>query len=43
MAYGYLKDLPRRTGSDKVLNDKAFNIAQYSKYGGYQRNLVSMV
>ena len=28
MAYGDLKDLARRTASDKVLRDKAFNIAK---------------
>ena len=30
MAYGDLKDLGRRTASDKVLRDKAFNIAKKS-------------
>ena len=43
MAYGDFKDLARRTGSDKVLRDKAFNIAKYPKYDGYQRGLASMV
>ena len=33
MAYGDFKDLNRRTISDKVLRDKAFNIAQNWKYG----------
>ena len=28
MAYRDFKDLPRRTASDKVLHDKAFNIAK---------------
>ena len=28
MAYGDCKDLPRRTAPDKVLRDKAFNIAK---------------
>ena len=28
MAYGDFKDLARRTGLDKVLRDKAFNIAK---------------
>ena len=37
MAYGHFKDLKRRTDSDKVLNDKAFNIAKNPKYDGYQR------
>ena len=31
MAYGYFKDLARRTGADKVLRDKAFNIAKNLK------------
>ena len=43
MAYGDFKDLGRRTASDKVLRDKAFNIAKNPKYGGYQRGLASMV
>ena len=43
MAYGDFKDLKRRTASDKVLRDKAFNIAQNPKYYGYQRGLASMV
>ena len=30
MAYGDFKDLKRRTFSDKVLRDKAFNIAKKS-------------
>ena len=42
MAYGYFKDLARRTASDKVLRDKAFNIAKNPKYDGYQRGLASM-
>ena len=43
MAYGDFKDLARRTASDKVLRDKAFNIAKNPKYDGYQRDLASMV
>ena len=43
MAYGNFKDLKRRTGSDKILRDKAYNIAKNPKYGGYQRGLRSMV
>ena len=31
ITYGYFKDLPRRTTSNKVLNDKAFNIAKNTK------------
>ena len=43
MAYGDFKDLKRRTASDKILRDKAFNIAKSPKYDGYQRGLDSMV
>ena len=43
MAYGDFKDLARRTASDNVLRDKAFNIAKNSKYDEYQRGLASMV
>ena len=43
MAYGDFKDLERRTVSDKLLGDKAFNIAKNPKYDGYQRRLASMV
>ena len=43
MAYRDFKDLARRTYSDKVLRDKAFNIAKNHKYDGYQRGLASMV
>ena len=43
MAYGDFKDLKRTTAADKVLRDKAFNIAKNPKYDGYQRGLASMV
>ena len=43
MAYGDFKDLAKRTASDKVLRDKAFNIAKNPEYDGHQRGLVSMV
>ena len=43
MAYEDFKDLNRRTFADKVLHDKAFNIAKDPKYDGYQRGLASMV
>ena len=43
MAYGDFKDLKRKTFSDKVLRDKAFNIAKNPKYDGYQRGLTSTV
>ena len=41
--YGDFKDLDRRTVSDKILRDKAFNIAKNPKYDGYQRGLASTV
>ena len=37
------KDLQRITFSDKILRDKAFNIAKNPKYDGYQTGLASMV
>ena len=43
MAYGDFKDLTRRTASDKILHDKAFNIAKNSKNDRYQRGLASIV
>ena len=43
MAYGDFKDLGRRTASDKVLRDKAFNMVKNPKYNGYQRDVASMV
>ena len=43
MAYGDFKNLKKRTFSDKVLRDKAFNIVENPKYGGDQRGLASMV
>ena len=43
MAKGDIKDLGRRTASDKILTDKTFNIAKNPKYDGYQRGLASMV
>ena len=43
MAYGDFKGLARRTTSDKVLRDKAFNIAKNPKYHRYQKGLASMV
>ena len=35
-------DLERRTQSDKVLKDKAFEIANNAKYDGYQRGSAPM-
>ena len=43
MSYGDFNDLARRTASDKVLREKAFNIAKNPRYDGYQRGLSSMV
>ena len=40
MAYGYF---PAITAANKVLRDKAINIANNSKYHGYQKQLPSMV
>ena len=43
MTYGDFKDLTRRSASDKILLDKAFNIAKNLKYDGHQRGLTSGV
>ena len=43
MAYGDFKDLNRGTAADKVLRDKALNIAKNPKYDGYQRGIDWMV
>ena len=42
MAYGDFKDLTRRTNSDKVLYDKAFDIAKNLNYDKYHRGFASM-
>ena len=42
-AYADHKDLINRTEADKVLRDKACDIASNPEYDGYQRGLVSMV
>ena len=42
MAYGDINDLKRRTASDKVLKDKAFNMAKNPKDDGCQKGLASM-
>ena len=42
-AYADHKDLINRTKADKVLRDKAYDIASNPKYDGYQRGLASMV
>ena len=43
MAYGDFKDIKRRTTFDKILKDKAFNVAKNPKHHRYQRGLASMV
>ena len=43
ITYGDFKNLKKRTAADKVLRDKAFNIAKNPRYDGYQRGLASMV
>ena len=43
MVYGDLKDLPRRTSADKVLDDQVFNITKNPRYGWYQRGLASIL
>ena len=42
-AYSDSKDLTKRTAADKILKNKAFDIAKDPKYDGYQRALASMV
>ena len=42
-AYPDSKDLTKRTVADKILRNKAFNIAKDPKYDGYQRGLASVV
>ena len=42
-AYADHKDLINRTEADKVLRDKAYNIASNPEYDDYQRGLASMV
>ena len=42
-AYSDSKDLTRRTVADKILKNRAFDIAKDQKYDGYQRGLASMV
>ena len=42
-AYADHKNLINRTKSDKILRDKAYDIASNPEYDGYQRGLASMV
>ena len=43
MPYADFKDLAKRTAADKILRNKAFNIAKNPKYDGYKKGLASMV
>ena len=43
MACGDFKDLTRRTASDKILREKAFNIAKNLKYDRYYCGLAAML
>ena len=40
---GRFKDVNRRTAADKILCDKAYNIATNPKYNGYKFGLASVV
>ena len=42
-AYSDSKDLAKRTISDKILKNRAYEVARNRKYDGYQRALASMV
>ena len=42
-AYSESKDLAKRTTSDNILKDRAFEIVGNRRYDGYQRALASMV
>ena len=42
-AYSDSKDLTKGIAADKILKNRAFNIAKDQKYDGYQRGLASMV
>ena len=43
VAYSDSKDLTKRTAADKILRNRAFNIAKDPKYDGYRKGLASMV
>ena len=43
MVNGEFKDQQRRTTSEKVLPEKAFEMAINLKYKGYQRRIASMI
>ena len=42
-AYSDSKDLTKRTVADKILRNRAFNIAKDQKHDEYQKRLASMV
>ena len=42
MAYSKSKNLAKRTQTDKVLRDKAFQIESDPKHDGYERGLASV-
>ena len=39
MVYGYCKNLHKSAAVEKIVHDKAFNIAKNSDYDGYQRGI----
>ena len=41
--YENLKDLPKRKASDKVLHEKAIDIAKPPRFDGYHCELASMI
>ena len=41
--YSVSEDLAKRTISDKIFKDRAYEIARNRKYDGYQRAMASMV
>ena len=43
MDYGGFKELNRWAAGDKVLHDKALNLAKNPKYDGYHCGIASMV
>lgn len=43
MAYGAYKDLPIKTADDKLLRDRAFQIADNQEFGGYQQGVASVI
>ena len=43
MVSGDYKNLTRKTASQKILCDTAFNNAKNRKYGGYKRGFTSIV